>query len=298
VQCLAAGEPEIARSLVSALPETEEGATPHVAARVLHARAMLFDFDGDVVAYGRSLDEAARCFERAGDLRNMCLLRVGVGAARLASGRGDKAEGAFREARAAALRLGLAEVVALSECGLARALAAGGRLDDARDMAQRALRAFANLGDGGMAAQSAAVIARVELLAARLDAARDAALEAVKGAGRQAPLRALALATLSAVRAARGEAAEALSAGRDAVAALQTLDGVTEDEGFILLAHAEALALVDRWDEARRAITAAWERLQQRASRFEDEAARRRFLETIPEHARTERLYVSWAADA
>lgn len=298
VQCLAVGEAELARALVDQLPGEREEGDPRVEARVLNARAMLADFDGDVAAHGRLLDAAARRYEEAGDLRNMCLLRVGVGSARMAVGRYDKAEGALREARAAALRLGLTQVVALAESGLARALAMTGRLDDAWDMGQRALRSFVQQGDVRMAAQTWATLARVELLAGRLGAARDAALEAVQGAGAVAPLRALALATLSAVRTARGEAAEAVSAGREAVAALQTLDGVTEDEGFILLVHAESLALADRWDDARRAITAAWDRLQQRAARFEDEAARARFLGAIPEHARTESLFHAWAADA
>ena len=42
----------------------------------------------------------------------------------------------------------------------------------------------------------------------RLDAARDLALGATRGVGAAAPMRALALATLSSVRVARGEAAE------------------------------------------------------------------------------------------
>ncbi|MEZ4393570.1 MAG: hypothetical protein R3A48_21085 [Polyangiales bacterium] len=112
-----------------------------------------------------------------------------------------------------------------------------------------------------------------------------------------ASVRAFSFATLSSVRAARGEAAEALSAAKDALRALRAVDGVTEDEGFILLAHAEALALVDRWDDARRAISSAWERLQRRAARFADESARVRFLQGIPEHARTEALFLRWAAD-
>lgn len=295
-QCLAVGEAEGARALVSALPEAE--GDPRVAARVLHARALLADFDGDVAGYERLLDDAARCYEQVGDLRNMCLLRVGVGTARRCVGRFDKAEEALREARAAALRLGLAQVVALSECGLARALAGTGRLDDARDMAERALQAFARQGDARMEAECGAVLARVELLAGRLDAARDAAMDAVERAGSVAPLRALAQGTLSAVRAARGEAAEAVAASREAVTALRSLDGVTEDEGFILLVRAESLALSDRWDDARNAITVAWDRLQARAARFGDEGARRRFLRGVPEHAQTEARFLEWAADA
>jgi tetratricopeptide (TPR) repeat protein len=298
VECVATGEAEIARALVEAIPEADVHEDPRVGARALHARAMLADFDGDVVAHGWLLDEAARRYERAGDLRSMCVLRVGVGAARAAAGRFDKAEGALREARAAALRLGLAQVAALAECGLARSLGIVGRTEDARDMAQRALTAFSRQRDASMMTQAGAVAARVELLAGRLDAARDLALEATRGVGAAAPMRALALATLSSVRVARGEAAEALSSAREAVGVLRTLDGVTEDEGFILLAHAEALALVDRWDDARKAITSAWDRLQQRASRFADEESRRRFLHGIPEHARTEERYLHWAADA
>ncbi|MFO0626693.1 MAG: protein kinase [Polyangiales bacterium] len=107
-----------------------------------------------------------------------CVCCAWASARRLAAGRFDKAEGALREARAAALRLGLAQVAALAECGLARALGIVGRMDDARDMAQRALTAFTRQRDASMIAQAGAVGARVELLAGRLDAARDLAVEA------------------------------------------------------------------------------------------------------------------------
>lgn len=297
VECVATGDFDLARALVDAIPGEGEGDDPRVSARALHARALLAEFDGDVVTQAWLLDEAARRYERAGDLRSMCVLRVGVGASRCAAGRLDKAEGALREARAAAIRLGLAQVVALAECGLARALMAMGRPDDARDLAQRALASFKRQGEVSMASQARALCARAELLSGRLDAARDLAMEAA-GAGSVPSVRAFTLATLSTVRAARGEAAEALVAAKDAVRALRALDGVTEDEAFILLVHAEALALVDRWDDARRAITSAWDRLQHRASRFGDESSRLQFLHDIPEHARTEELFLRWAADS
>ncbi|MEZ4393569.1 MAG: protein kinase [Polyangiales bacterium] len=143
VECVSTGEIELARGLVDEIPGAGDVDDPRVIARALHARALLAEFDGDVVTHGWLLDEAARRYERAGDLRSMCVLRVGVGSSRCAAGRFDKAEGALREARAAATRLGLAQVAALAECGLARALMALGRVDDARETGQRALGASA-----------------------------------------------------------------------------------------------------------------------------------------------------------
>ncbi|HSK00217.1 MAG TPA: protein kinase [Kofleriaceae bacterium] len=106
------------------------------------------------------------------------------------------------------------------------------------------------------------------------------------------------LGTLAALRLAEGRAEEALAAAEDAIARITAMSGCGLFRGaFVRLAHAEALHATGAGDAARRAIDDARARLLATASRIDDPAYRRSFLEDVPENARTLALARAWLGE-
>jgi len=67
---------------------------------------------------------------------------------------------------------------------------------------------------------------------------------------------------------------------------------------FVRLAHAEALHATGAHDAARHAIAEARTRLFVIADRIADPAYKQRFLESVPENARTLALTREWVGEA
>jgi hypothetical protein len=106
------------------------------------------------------------------------------------------------------------------------------------------------------------------------------------------------LATVSALRLARGRAAEALGAAEDAMARCAAIGGCGMFRGaFLRLARAEALHATGAHDAARSAIADARARLQAIAARIADPDHKASFLEAVPENARTLALAGAWLGD-
>jgi hypothetical protein len=107
------------------------------------------------------------------------------------------------------------------------------------------------------------------------------------------------LATVSALRLAQGRTTEALRAAEGAVARCTTMGGCGMFRGaFVRLVHAEALHAAGAHDAARCAIAEARARLFRIADRITDPAARRGFLDNVPENARTLALARAWLASS
>ena len=106
------------------------------------------------------------------------------------------------------------------------------------------------------------------------------------------------LGTLCFVRLAQGRVAEALTTAEAAFARYNAMRTCAFFRaGFVRLAHAEALEAAGDHAAARAAIAVARDRLLAIAERLPDPAAQRRFLEDVPENARTLALAATWSGD-
>ncbi|HWU88330.1 MAG TPA: hypothetical protein VN253_13685 [Kofleriaceae bacterium] len=107
------------------------------------------------------------------------------------------------------------------------------------------------------------------------------------------------LGTLAALRLAQGRPAEALAVAEEAVAGIAAMGGCGLFRGaFVRLAHAEALHATGALDAARAAIGEARARLLAIVDRIPAGEPRQRFLEQIPENARTVALARAWLGEA
>ena len=99
--------------------------------------------------------------------------------------------------------------------------------------------------------------------------------------------RSIASATLAKALLAQGRGREALEASGSAMAFLEESGRIEGDEALVRLVHAEALHDTGDRKAARQAIAAARIRLLGRADRITDPTFRDRFLEDVPDNART-----------
>jgi len=171
-----------------------------------------------------------------------------------------------------------------------------GALGDARTLA-------AELAEHGHARRNALEESRGRWLLAEvlrrqgdLDAAdREVAAALAKAVPLEQPV---VLATLAQLRLAQGRAAEAVASAEDAFARAEALGGYGVFRGaFLRLTRAEAFHAAGDLDTARAAIAHARTRLLAIASQIADPAFRTRFLEDVPENARTLALARAWLGE-
>ncbi len=260
---------------------------PLCVARTCFARATRAMVAGDIGAVLEEATRAVAAYERAGDLRNVALLRTNLGAAYVEVGAYAEAGDALRAALAAAERTGLPAVAAYARENLALALGRQGEHREAAALAAAAATLFEASGDRRNLGLSRIYLAAARLGLRALEPAERAATAAIEALAGVPPARADALATLAAVLLEAGRDAEALEAVSEAATLLSTLGGIDEGEALLRLVHARALARCGRSDEARTAATAARARLVERAGKITDERWRASFLERVPEHAAT-----------
>jgi len=105
-----------------------------------------------------------------------------------------------------------------------------------------------------------------------------------------------ATATLAAALLAQGRAAEALVAAEEAMHQYEALGAFGFRGAYARLVHVEALEATGDHAGACRALSVARDRLQSQAAKIGDLALRRRFLEDLPENARTLALARQWGA--
>jgi ATP/maltotriose-dependent transcriptional regulator MalT len=106
--------------------------------------------------------------------------------------------------------------------------------------------------------------------------------------------RMTATATLAGALLAQGRAAEALAAAEDALAQYEAVGAHGFRDAVARLVHVEALEAAGHHDRAAAALAAARDRLHVRAAKIGDAEMRRRFLEAVPENARTLALADQW----
>jgi tetratricopeptide (TPR) repeat protein len=268
---------------------------PAVCARIDQAAALRAQVKGDLGAYLSRVAAAVAHFSAAGDQRNACLSRITLAFAQTTVARYDAATRELREALATAERMALPSVSAYAKHTLGYALARLGALDEALAIEAEAIEAFSAIGDRRLEGGSRGYLAGILALAGDLDAAEREATTALALLDGVPPVRAFALATRAAARLLRGDVAGALSDAEGAYAVLLELGGIEEGEVLVRLGYAEALQAAGRHEEATAVITEARRRLVEQAAQISDQATRARFLEAVPENARTVALASAWA---
>lgn len=291
---LVLGQRERAEPLFGALDRAAValGMDEPLALAWIHRAGALRDyFAEDIGAYLNRSRAVAESFAAAGDVRVATLQWVNVGYGYMMVGAYRDAERTLREVAAAAERLGLQIIVANALHNWGMALCHLGALDEAKRIESAAVEACRAQGDrrleGGSRMYLAAILERRGDHAGAEHEAR-AALELLTGIG---PLRAQALATLSRVRLADGDAPAALAASAEAMVLLER-GGAEAGEGLVRLAHIEALRATGDVPAAAAALAAARASLLARAANIRDEALRESFLRNVPENARTMGLTV------
>jgi tetratricopeptide (TPR) repeat protein len=242
------------------------------------------------------LDEAAReAFTDAGDGGEAALSQAGAGVSRWQLGAFERAEETLRAAREAGSQRGY--VVALTTVYLAWTLADAGRLAEAGAEILAGLRSERSRQNPSLRAAASAVLAEVLLRRGELDAAEREAEVALAVEGVIPLHRTATLATVAAVRLARGRPAEALDLARKARAEREALRVFGFRDTFVRLVHLEALLASGDVAAARTPMSRAYARLLVHSSRIGDPALRRSFLERVPENARTLALAQRWLGD-
>ncbi|WP_438010140.1 protein kinase [Sorangium sp. So ce321] len=270
---------------------------PRVAAHWSEAFAWRAMADGDLVRCADFLSASASDFDRIGDTRNK--VRVSLGHARRCSelGEYEEAESILREAIALADRMGLHVIATDARRGLGHCLAVKGALDEARALIEDAIAANlardARLFTSGARLQLALVL----LWMGELQAAEREVRDVVSVVDNAQSLRCTALAILALVLLQRGETQRALRAAEEGMRLFEQA-GVALGSARVRLAFAEALWESGEHARAREAILEAKRRLLFSASKLSDPVRRRRFLERVPENARTMDLAARWLAPA
>ena len=276
-----------------------EAIDPQSLSLVHQARGSRASAAGDLGRGLAELELALGAFERAGDLRNACAVRTNLGYLYCELGDLARAEAALRQALAAADRMGLHDLSAAVEQNLGRVLGLGGELGEAERLERRAMAAFRHQGDPRMEGVCRTYLAEILIAGGSFADGEQEALAAAAELGAAAPaLRVAALGVAARARLARGDAAAALEATREAHGALTVLGELEEGEAMVRLAHVEALAATGAKEEACAALAAARTWLRARAERIAEPAWRHRLLHDVPVNARLLALADEWAPQA
>jgi tetratricopeptide (TPR) repeat protein len=176
-------------------------------------------------------------------------------------------------------------------------LADRGALDEAYDVARQTIAAWQARGLRMYEGQGRWVLADVLCRRGEFAAAERTVRTALELLTSQPLEHMAATATLAAALLAQGRAAEALTAARDAMHQYEALGAFGFRGAYARLVHIEALEATGDHAGACRALSAARDRLRIQAARIGDHALRRRFLEDLPENARTLALARQWLGE-
>jgi predicted ATPase len=271
-------------------PLSEASALAHASVHKLKPlaadlRAQLASARGDLGGRRKAFRAAAELYAEAGDLRRAANAELNLADVSNRVGAYDMAASALTDALQKCRRVGnrLGEGYALLNLGYA--LIMDGRVEDGMER----LREAAALAETARDARLA-VFVRVYQARGRLQRGLDPAEFDPAEAAAEAEAVGLpgvaVLALTAAAQAAllRGDAADALAASEKAMEMRDRLGGVEEDEAEVYLAHARALRLAGRDQEADRVIAAGKARLEAVASQIVDPEWRRRFLRDVAAH--------------
>lgn len=293
----AAGQTDAAKRLMDEIirvTSTMIDDEPAALGPMLSARALRAVSSGDLASAFHDMQGAAAVFEEANSIRNAVEHRVGAGFMAVELGQLEVGEKILQRVIMESSELGLEHVCAVARHNLGRRIGETGRVEDGVALELEALASFERHANWRMMGLTHCHLAWILLRGARSQEASlhvELALEQLED---HPAARAIAFATRAQIRMQGQDSAGALADARTAIEGLEGLDQVQEGESLIRLTWAEVLAAAGQPDQARTAIVAAYDRLEARAQRFEDQALRASFLERVPENARIIRLLREW----
>ncbi|WP_437985241.1 protein kinase domain-containing protein [Sorangium sp. So ce117] len=293
------GRYAVADGIIEALERSGEEERPldvEVLARLYEARAIRTMTSGDLGACLDGIEAALEVFERSGDRRNACSLRVNLGAITMELGDYEGAEAALCAALRAAEQMELTDLAAVARTNLGNVMSARGNLDEARRVQAEAIATFQRLGDPRAEGIARAYLGKAALLGGDLGAAEAEARAAAELLRSAPPMRAAAWALSARVLLRKGCAEEALALSGDALALLESLGAVEEGESLIRLVRAEALFASGRQAEALDAIARARDSVMSRAGQISNPRYRDRFLSAL-DNGETLALAARWLGD-
>ncbi|WP_437800248.1 protein kinase domain-containing protein [Sorangium sp. So ce693] len=293
------GRYAVADGIIEALERSGEEERPldvEVLARLYEARAIRTMTSGDLGACLDGIEAALAVFERSGDRRNACSLRVNLGAITMELGDYEGAEAALRAALRAAEQMELTDLAAFARSNLGNVMIARGNLDEARRVEEEAIATFQRLGDPRAEGIARAYLGKAALLAGDLGAAEAEARAAAELLQNAPPLRAAAWALSARVLLRKGCPEEALALSGDALSLLESLGAVEEGESLIRLVRAEALFASGRQAEALAAIAQARHSVMSRAGQISNPRYRDQFLSAL-DNGETLALAAQWLGD-
>ncbi|WP_437735863.1 protein kinase domain-containing protein [Sorangium sp. So ce1335] len=289
-----------ADGIIAALERSEAEGRPldvEVLARLCEARAIRAMTSGDPGACLEGIEAALAVFERSGDRRNACSLRVNLGAITMELGDNEGAEAALRSALRAAEQMELTDLAAYARSNLGNVMIARGDLDEARRVEAEAIATFQRLGDPRAEGVARAYLARAALLGGDLAAAEAEACAAAELLQSAPPLRAAAWALSARVLLRKGRTDEALALSGEALSLVESLGAVEEGESLIRLVRAEALFASGRQAEALAAIDKARRSVLARADQISNPRYRDHFLSSL-DNGETLALAARWLGDS
>jgi len=247
-------------------------------------RASLND---DIGARVELAEQAARAFERVGDLRNACLQLTSRGFGLNELGAFALAESALRQAVDIAGFMGLTNATATAQAQLGRALARQGRGEEATRVLESAIVGFERQGNTRLEGVARSTLAWWQLTQGLIGQAEVQATRSVTLLDGVPPLLVGAEATLAGVLLAREQPKEALAHARVATDWADRLGSVPTGEGLARQMLVEALLATEQPEEAQKARERAHARLDERAAAIADPKLKQAFLHNVREHADT-----------
>ncbi|WP_437854951.1 protein kinase domain-containing protein [Sorangium sp. So ce363] len=265
-----------------------------VIGRLHDARACYAMCTGDLSAAANRLETALSAFDQAGDRRNTCSARANLGFFYAELGDFERAESLLRASRDETDRLQLWDLKIVVESNLAQILTHRGQLAEARRLAEAGATPSREASGARVEMMSRCCLGRIALAAGDLEAAEREARAAISLAPGIPTLGVQAFAVLARALLGLGRIDDAVRTAADANATLESFGTIEEGESFVRLTCAEVLSASGRHDEAAAAISAARTALLARAEKLGDPAWRERFLEHVPDNARTLELARRW----
>jgi len=247
--------------------------------QVHHVRGVRAAMVGDVSTFLHHLSRAVDAFERAGDVRNASLERTTVAWCHAELGDFVEAERVCRANLKRCEDMGAQQAITYAKVNLGYILThVAGARGEARAVLEQAIAECRAVGNPRLMGWAIAHRAALEHLEGEHRAEEASAREAAALLSVSPGLEAWALGLHARALALTGRAEEGLAAAERAMATLERLGGMLQGEAVPPLALAMARDAAGDADGAAAAIADARARLETRADRIEDEAARRGFL--------------------
>jgi ATP/maltotriose-dependent transcriptional regulator MalT len=254
---------------------------------IAQARAYIALSESDAYAYQRHCRDAREAFLQSGDIRTGMTLSTNIGYAAMNLGGVDSAELAMRDGLSSAVRMGLKRIEAANRHNLGILLARRGRYDEAEHEEHDAMVSLEAQGDRRLGSFARAYFAEILRQQDKLTEALEHARKACESAqGFSGPL-AYALTVLAATLLDSGDAKGALDRITEARTLVDVTGAAEDGDAFLRWVQARALEANGDVGGARVCIEEAKRRLDERLARLPDDAARKQFIEGVPEHADT-----------